>query len=236
MSKQVFLGFPEEGLKFLSDLGKNNDREWFNSQKQIYIDNIVAPAVAFIENMGIRLQYISPHIQYDTRTNGQGSLMRIYRDTRFSADKSPYKTWVGIRFWEGGPKPGKNPGFYFGFDAISGGIHVGMHGFDKDMLEAYRAAVDNDTTGTELEQALANIRKAGEYALNGEHYKRVPRGFDPGHPRAGLLRFNTLYASSPAIEPAALASPDLVDVVMDHCEKLAPIQQWLVKVKLAAAI
>ncbi len=231
-----FSGFPERGLQFLADLANHNDREWFNGNKQIYLDYIVQPAVAFVEALGERLQYISPHIQYDTRTDGQGSLMRIYRDTRFSKDKSPYKTWVGIRFWEGGPKPGQNPGYYFGFDGISGGIHVGMHGFDKHMLTAYRAAVDNETTGKELEQALANIRQASEYAIRGEHYKRVPRGFDPGHPRAGLLCFNTLYASSPAIDPAVLASPELVEIVMDHCEKLAPIQQWLVKVKLAAAI
>ncbi len=231
-----FSGFPEQGLQFMSDLAIHNDREWFNDNKQVYLDNIVQPAVAFVEALGERLQYISPHIQYDTRTDGQGSLMRIYRDTRFSKDKSPYKTWVGIRFWEGGPKPGQNPGYYFGFDGISGGIHVGMHGFDNDMLTAYRAAVDNETTGKELEEALANIRQSGEYGIRGEYYKRVPRGYDPGHPRAGLLRFNTLYASSPAIEPVVLASPELVEVVMDHCEKLAPIQQWLVKVKLAAAI
>jgi len=76
-----------------------------------------------------------------------GSLFRIYRDVRFSKDKSPYKTWVGIRFWEGGGKAGGNPGFFFGFDATGGGLHVGMHGFDKEMLAAYRQAVDDDELG-----------------------------------------------------------------------------------------
>lgn len=231
MPEQSFTGFPPEGLQFLADLGQNNDRDWFNARKQLYLDNIVAPAVAFVEIMGERLRFISAHIQYDTRTNGQGSLMRIYRDTRFSEDKSPYKTWVGIRFWEGGGKASHNPGYFFGFDATAGGLHVGMHGFDKAMLTAYRQTVDDDQLGSELETALEAVRGAGAYEIRGEHYKQVPRGFHPDHPRADLLRYNTLYVSSPGIEPAVLSSAGLVDVVMDHCEKMAPVQQWLVQVK-----
>ena len=234
MNTETFSGFPREGLQFLADLGQNNDRDWFNVHKQTYTDIIVKPALAFVEALGERLQFISPHIQYDTRTNGAGSLMRIYRDTRFSADKSPYKTWVGIRFWEGGGKASANPGYFFGFDATGGGIHVGMHGFDKAMLTAYREAVADDESGAELEEALAALRAAGAYELNGEHYKRVPRGFDPDHPRADLLRYNTLYVSSPGIPPAELASPGLVDAVMDHCQVAAPVQQWLLRVKQSA--
>jgi uncharacterized protein (TIGR02453 family) len=234
MSNETFSGFPEEGLQFLADLGQNNDRDWFNARKQIYIDTIVSPAQAFIVTLGERLLSISPHIQYDTRTNGAGSLMRIYRDTRFSADKSPYKTWIGIRFWEGGGKASANPGFFFGFDATGGGLHVGMHGFDKGMLAAYREAVANDETGAALDSALAAVRAAGAYEVNGEHYKRVPRGFDPDHPRADLLRYNTLYVSSPGIPPAELTAPDLVEVVMGHCKHTVAVQKWLLQVKLSA--
>jgi uncharacterized protein (TIGR02453 family) len=231
----TFSGFPEEGLRFLAELGQNNDRAWFDSHKQTYTDAIVSPALAFIVTLGERLQHISPHIQYDTRTNGAGSLMRIYRDTRFSADKSPYKTWVGIRFWEGGGKASQNPGFFFGFDATGGGLHVGMHGFDKTMLAAYRAAVADDELGAKLAAALESVSKAGDYQIKGEHYKRVPRGSDPEHPRADLLRFNTLYVSSPGIPPAELTTPGLVDIVMEHCQNAAPIQKWLLKVKLSTS-
>lgn len=235
MSAKSFTGFPEEGLRFLADLAENNDRYWFDERKDIYQKNIVAPALAFVEALGQRLQFISPHIQYDTRTNGAGSLMRIYRDTRFSADKSPYKTWVGIRFWDGRGRASENPGYFFGFDATGGGLHVGMHGFDKAMLAAYRQAVADDELGSELTAALASVRAAGEYRINGEHYKRVPRGFDREHPRADLLRFNTLYVSSPGISPAELTSPNLVDAVMDYCHNAAPVQQWLVRVKRSIA-
>lgn len=228
-----FSGFPPEALQFLADLADNNNRDWFNERKHTYLDHIVAPAVAFVQTVGEQLQFISPGIQFDTRTNGQGSLMRIYRDTRFSKDKSPYKTWIGIRFWEGAGKASQSPGFFFGFDTSGGGLHVGMHGFDKTMLAAYREAVDDDEQGAELESALDSVRQAGSYDLNGEHYKRVPRGFDPDHPRANLLRFNTLYVSSPLIEPAALSSAGLVDVVLDHCQNAAPLHRWLVEVKKA---
>ena len=122
----TFAGFPQEGLNFLASLTDNNDRNWFNANKQTYLDNIVAPAVTFVETLGDRLQFISPHIQYDTRTNGQGSLMRIYRDVRFSKDKSPYKTWVGVRFWEGAGKKTECPGFFLWFESNKAGLYTGM--------------------------------------------------------------------------------------------------------------
>jgi uncharacterized protein (TIGR02453 family) len=234
MSPKPFSGFPEEGLQFLADLGRNNNRDWFAANKQTYEETLVGPALAFIEALGPRLQTISPHIQYDTRTNGAGSLTRIYRDTRFSADKSPFKTWVGIRFWEGGRSAGQNPGFYIGFGATGGRLHVGMHGFDKAMLAAYRAAVDDDDLGAQLAAALASVRGAGSYQLNGQHYKRVPRGFEPDHSRADLLRYNTLYIASPAIAPEELASPELVDTVMAHCQNTAQVHRWLLNVRRSA--
>jgi uncharacterized protein (TIGR02453 family) len=230
MSAHSFTGFPQEGLKFLTDLVKNNDRDWFANNKQVYLDNIVGPAVAFVETMGERLQYISPHIQYDTKTNGQGSLMRIYRDVRFSKDKSPYKTWVGIRFWEGAGKKTECPGFFLWFEAEASGFYTGMYGFPKALLKAYREAVVDDELGAELESAIAEVRAAGAYEIGGEHYKKVPRGFDPDHPRAELLKYNAIYASSPRIDLATLASPALADVCMEHSENTAPLHRWMVKI------
>jgi uncharacterized protein (TIGR02453 family) len=230
MSEQSFPGFPEQALHFLANLADNNNRDWFNAHKQDYLDHLVAPAVRFVHDMGERLKYISPHIQYDTRTNGQGSMMRIYRDIRFSKDKRPYKTWLGFRFWEGAGKKTQLPGFFFGLTATGAGIHVGLHGFPKPFLTAYREAVADDALGPQLEAAVKDVKAAGEYQLAGEHYKRVPRGYDNDHPRAGLLRHNALYASAPSIDPAVVMSPSMVDICFDHCEKMAPVQQWLVNV------
>ena len=229
MGLETFSGFPAEGIQFLHDLVQNNEREWFNPRKEIYKKQIVAPAVAFVQTMGDRLQHLSNGIQYDTRTNGSGSVMRIYRDTRFSKDKTPYKAYVGIIFWEGAGKKTENPGFHLGLTGSGASLHVGMHGFPKPMLAAYRQAVADDRLGAELMAAVTAVQSAG-YTVGGEHYKRVPRGFDADHPRANWLRYAALFASSENIPANIVTSANFIDVCFDHFEKMAPIQRWLVKV------
>ena len=224
-----FNGFPKAGLQFLSDLAENNNREWFTAHKSDFQELLVKPAQAFISAMGPRLETLSPNIRYDTRTNGSGSMTRIYRDTRFSKDKTPYKTWMGIAFWEGDGKKNEKPGYYFGLSQEGCGIHVGMYGFPKPLLEAYRNAVVDDELGPALEDILETIQAAG-YAVEGKHYKRVPRGFDKEHPRADLLLYNTLYSSSPELAADVVTTPQIIDVCFDYFQQFAPLQQWLVKV------
>lgn len=229
MSKS-FDGFPSEGLQFLADLEINNERPWFQARKQLYLDKIIAPTISFVKAMGERLQTISPHINYDTRTNGSGSMMRIYRDVRFSKDKRPYKTHVGIIFWEGSGKKTECPAFYFGLDADGAGAHVGLYGFPKPMLTAYREAVADDKQGSELEAVIAQVQTAGDYQIGAPHYKRVPRGYDKDHPREALLRHNTLMVSAARMETAVTTSPALLDVCFEHFKNMASLQQWLVKI------
>ena len=109
-------------------------------------------------------------------------------------------------------------------------MYAGMHVFPKALLPAYRDAIVDDTLGAELSGAMDAVRCAGDYEVGGEHYKRVPRGYDPEHGRADLLRYDGLYAISPTIEPALLTKPELVDACFEHCRNMAPIQQWLAKV------
>lgn len=223
------MGFPAEGIQFLEDLENNNNKEWFDARKDIYKTQLVEPAIALVETFGTRLQAdISDGIQFDTRTNGAGSLMRIYRDTRFSKDKSPYKTYLGIAWWEGPKKKTENPSFFFHMDANGGVLHVGMHGFDKPLLEAYRQAVVDDTLGAELAEIVEAVEAAG-YNMNSNHYKRVPNGYDKDHPRADLLLHKGLGASSPTIPRAQIQSAELVDICIAHAKAMAPLHQWLVR-------
>lgn len=235
MSKQTFTGFPQEGLQFLADLAQNNNREWFQTHKQMYLDTIVAPAQAFVLAIGEGLQSISSGIRYDTRTNGSGSLMRIYRDVRFSKDKTPYKTNVGIVWWEGNGKKTEEPGFYFGLDSSGAGTHAGLHGFSKGMLHAYRDAVVDDSLGNELAEILNTITQNGRYTLSAPHYKRTPRGYDAENPRADLLLYNGLYASAPTLPEGIITSPELVDVCLEQFRHMVPLQQWLGKVRQTAS-
>ena len=232
---QTFSGFPQPGMQFLIDLSENNNRAWFQAHKQDYLTYLLEPAQAFVVAMGERLKALSPYIIYDTRVDGSGSLMRIYRDTRFSKDKTPYKTNVSMVFWEGKGKKTENPGFFIRVEPTRAGIFAGQHAFPKPILAAYRDAVVDETMGAELEAALSAVRASGAFQIGGEHYRRVPRGYDPEHERAHLLRYNGLYAFSPPISSEHFASAEMVDVCFEHCQKMAPLHYWLAKLARRAA-
>src|ERR1700754_5124398 len=103
--------FDPEFFQFLADLQDHNDREWFAANKQRYETEVLEPALAFIEDFGYRLAEISPHMRADPRRVG-GSLFRIYRDTRFAKDKTPYKTHTGMHFRHAAAKDVHAPGYY----------------------------------------------------------------------------------------------------------------------------
>jgi uncharacterized protein (TIGR02453 family) len=225
-----FAGFPADGLQFLKEIKSNNNRQWFQQRKSIYQGSILAPAQNFVEELGERLRLLSPGLRYDTRTNGAGSIMRIYRDIRFSKDKSPYKSHMGIVFWEGSGKKMENPGFYLHFDSDGGNFYSGFHQFPRPFLAAYRRAVDDKVLARELLSALESIERAGEYEVGGEQYARVPRGYDASHERADFLRYKGLWAKSPTISTKDLTSPGLIDLSFEHCRTMLSLHRWLVEV------
>ncbi len=226
-----FSGFPADLSLFFRDLAAHNNREWFEDNKQRYIDTLREPGAAFVVALGERLQDISAEIQYDPRTNGSGSMMRIYRDVRFSEDKSPYKSYQGFTFWEGTGKKKECPGFHVYMDANGAIVYGGVYKFTKPLLTAYREAVVDESLGPELVSILNAI--PDEYELLGKHYKRVPRGFDKDHTRAEWLLYNSLGAKSPTIPHQIITSPDFVEACADHCRTLAPLQQWLARINVS---
>ena len=139
--------FSPELFAFLRDLADNNDRDWFAANKERYVADVQEPALAFIEDVGMRLPEVSRHFVADPRTTG-GSLFRIYRDVRFAKDKSPYKTHVGIQFRHARSRDVHAPGFYLNLEPgprvhglrqlASGARHAARHP-DRDRREA-RAA------------------------------------------------------------------------------------------------
>lgn len=226
----TFKGFPPEAINFLRDLGDNNNKPWFEEHRQTFQNELLGPAVAFITAVGEALQAENPDINYDTRTNGSGSLMRIYRDTRFSKDKTPYKTNISGMWWEGAGKKTQSPGFGFQMSADGMGLMGGMFGFDKEQLERYRQAVADDKKGAALEKIVADLLVDGEYELLGDRYKKVPRGFEADHPRAELLKYKGLWAHPKTqFPPADVQKPSLVDRTLAAFAKMRPLQRWLVE-------
>jgi uncharacterized protein (TIGR02453 family) len=232
MEGQAFSGFPQDAFQFLKDLAANNNKAWFEDNKARFKKSLQNPAVDLIATLGPRLQSISPGIRYDTRTNGSGSLMRIYRDTRFSKDKTPYKTAIATAFWEGEKKKMACPGFGFHMEADSMDIIGGLWHFVDDSLGKYREAVADEKLGPELEEILKEIEAVGEYRVSGEMYKTVPRGYEKEHPRAELLKRKGLYAHGPKIGLDVLQSADLVEVLFTHFSQMAALQQWQVRAGL----
>ena len=226
-----FSGFPKQSFRFFRELSANNNRPWFLDHREEYEKNVLEPGAAFVRALGTRLQTLENNIHFDTRTNGTGSIKRIHRDLRFSRDKTPYKTKLGIIFWQGNKKKkSENPVFWFHLDAKGAILFGGMYEFSKPMLRAYREAAADEKVGGELQSVLDTINKKGKYELGGQNFKRIPSGYDPSHPRENLLRYNALYATSPRIDQTTAASDALVDVCFKYSKVIAPLNSWLSKI------
>lgn len=223
-----FSGFSRQSFQFYTDLLENNDRDWFMANKQRYEEHVIEPAQAFVAALGSRLAKLAPGTRFDTRANGQGSIFRIYRDVRFSKEKTPYKTHLGILFWHGDRKKKvENPGWYFGLDAHGAMFFAGLHTFGKEALVAYREAVAN-RPGISLAKQIAALKDAG-YSIDGETYKREPRGFDSEHPRAALLRHSGLGIKSPKLLKKEITSAALLDACEERARTTLPVVRWLSK-------
>jgi uncharacterized protein (TIGR02453 family) len=226
-SRYRFQGFSPAGLDFYPRLAANNDRQWFTEHKELYEREVLTPARDLVEDLGLALAPAAPGLHADARVNR--SLFRIQRDVRFSADKSPYKTHLGIWLWEGdGPRMDCS-GFYFHLEPPRLMLAAGMHMFPKHLLGPFRQDAADAKLGPALVKALNPGLKQGLYQVGGQHYVRVPRGFPPDHPRADLLKHNGLYVFHDAGMIDELRSPALVDWCAQRLLAMVPVHRWLLE-------
>jgi uncharacterized protein (TIGR02453 family) len=220
-----FSGFSKQTLNFFRDLARNNNKMWFDQNKERYEQQVLVPSRDFILALGARLKKIAPEVQADPRVNK--SLFRLNRDIRFSPDKTPYKTHLGIWFWEG-PRPRMEcSGFYFHLESQQFMLGVGLYAFPKDMLEAYRQSVVHPIHGPALAKAITSIKKHKDYSLGGQHYKKIPPGYDPAHKNAEFLLYDRLYAGVELPVSEELLSERLVDLCFEHYRHMLPLHCWL---------
>ncbi len=227
MTKEVkFNGFPKETVKFLKDLAKNNEKPWFNANRKKYELFFLKPAKDFIVAMSEKLEKLSSDIQGIPAVNK--SIFKIYKDVRFSKDKTPFKTHLGLWFWEGeGPRM-ECSGFYFHLDPPNLMLGVGIYMFPKHQLEEFRNSVVHVKHGPELIKAIKKIEKSG-YTVGGEHYKRVPRGFDAEHKNADYLLYNGMFGGIETKIPKEFYTSDIIDYCFKAYKDMLPLHQWLVK-------
>jgi uncharacterized protein (TIGR02453 family) len=213
------MAFSPELFTFLTELRDNNDRDWFARNKERYETHVLEPALDFIEAFGPRLEAISPHFVADPRRTG-GSMFRIHRDTRFSKDKTPYKTAVGMLFRHEQGRETAAPGFYLHLqpgDCFAGG---GIWHPDTATANRIREAIA--TNQDDWREATGD---AG-LALGGESLKRAPRGFDPDHPLIEDIKRKNFGAANKIADRDATA-PTFVDDYASLCRRTAPLMRFI---------
>ncbi len=222
--KKKEIVFPQTTLKYLRKLKKNNTREWFTEHKEEYETDFLLPAQIFVEEIGYELNKVAPSFHAIPQIDK--SIFRIYRNTRFSKDKTPYKTHLGVYFWEGTRKKMDCSGMYFHLEPNESFVAVGMHFFPPDILKKYREAVSNPDNAKELKTILGKIAKKKGYQLSKPHYKRVPKGFDKDYEHADLLLNNGVYAFK-NISNKEFEEKPAVKITMKVFKDLRPLHDWL---------
>jgi uncharacterized protein (TIGR02453 family) len=209
-------------LRFLRALSRNNNRKWFEAHKEDYEADVREPALAFIQQMERHVQRISPHLTAKPKKVG-GSLMRVYRDVRFSKDKRPYKTNVGIQFRHEKGKDVHAPGLYLHIEPKRLFLGCGMWRPDKEALAAVRQAILDDPKGWKRQRDAKKFRSVWD--LGGDSLKRAPRGYDPEHPLIEDLK-RTDHIAFMELPEKALADPGFVGKVADHFWQARNYLRW----------
>ena len=200
--------FTPASFKFLRELAANNERDWFQANKERYLDLVQEPALAFISDFAPRLRKISSHFEAAARVQG-GSLLRPYRDIRFSKDKTPYKTNVGMRFYHEAGSDIHAPGFYLHIEPANSYAGVGLWRPEAPVARQIRQAIVEDPAG--WKKAARGKAFLGHYTLDGESLQKPPQGFDPEHPLVEDLKRKDFIAGARLPDRLVIADTFLTD-------------------------
>ena len=211
-------------FSFLRQLESNNTREWFAENKTRYQEELQEPAIEFIADFEPFLRRISPEFRADARPVG-GSLFRIYRDVRFSKDKTPYKTHVGIHFRHRSASDAHAPGFYLHLEPKSVFAAVGIWHPDSAAQRGIRDAIAADPRGWKRARGGSF---AGTYRLIGDSLKRPPPGYGPDHPSIEDLKRKDFVGQTDLSERTVTSAGFLEDYA-ELCREAVPFLRFLCK-------
>jgi uncharacterized protein (TIGR02453 family) len=229
--------FTSNTLRFFSQLTRHNDKAWFEANREAYERDVREPCLRFIADMVGPLATISPAFVASPKKVG-GSLFRIHRDTRFSKDKTPYKTHAGMTFFHGATRaaaradaggsaaPGRldAPLFYFHLTPGDSFIGGGIWHPQAETLRRIRAYIVNNPASWKQATQSAAFRR--QFALTGDSLSRPPKGFDPAHPLIEDLKRKDFVAGT-AVSDEDLLRPDLPKLIVSRYRVLAPMIDWL---------
>ncbi len=215
--------FTQATFGFLAELAANNNKAWFETNKPRYESLVREPALEFIEAMGPALRTFAPHFRAEPRKVG-GSLMRVFRDTRFSRDKTPYKTNIGIQFRHALGRDIHAPGFYVHIATDECFLAVGCWHPETDALGKIR-----DLIAQKPEQWFAardDKKFVAHWELDGDSLTRPPRGYDRSHAAIGDIKRKDLIAISP-LSAREITGSSVVKSVGKRYAEAAPFMKFL---------
>jgi len=208
--------FRRELFDFLRQLKRHNNRDWFARNKVRYEKVVLDPALVFISSFGPHLHKLCPHFLADPHPS-RGSLFRIYRDTRFSPDKRPFKTYVGIHFSHASGKDAHAPVFYLHLEPDNCFAAAGVWHPDSSALTRIRLAI------VAQPEQWAKVRRRVE--LEGDSLMRPPRGFDPKHPFIEDIKRKDFVASV-ALTEAQVCGTRLMRDFAVACRMMLPLVEF----------
>ncbi|MFV2032741.1 MAG: DUF2461 domain-containing protein [Gammaproteobacteria bacterium] len=216
--------FDPKFLKFFKSLAKNNNREWFSEHKPEYFQSVVKPMTHFIEAMAPRLNRISKHYIADPKPHG-GSMFRIYRDVRFSKDKSPYKLHAACQFRHNLGKDAHTPGFYVHLSAeevvFGGGIWLPSA---PELIKIRDTIVDNPQEWHRIKTSRSINKLCG--GISGDGLKRPPKGYDPEHQHLEDLKRKSFFVMRHE-EPEIIFDRYFIDEVETTFKAAKPLMQYI---------
>ena len=217
-----FEGFPKEGLQFLKKLKRNNNRSWFEKHKHEYEEFLRLPMQSFIFALQPQFAAFAPEFDLSPKH----SIFRIYRDVRFSNDKTPYKTHIAAHFVLRGKEKGfVGSGYYFHIEPgevfIGGGIYMP----DSDQLKRIRKAIAGQSE--EFLGILGDRRFKRRFGkLEGNKLQRIPKGYDESHPMADWLKLKQFFVGV-SLPESSCYKPSLVGTIAAISKEAAPLVKFL---------
>lgn len=220
----AFQGFADPTCKFWKELAKKQDRAYFEAHKAEFKEGWEQPMHALLGELGQKLDGAYPDCDL-----AEPKVFRIYRDVRFSKDKSPFKTHIGgcLYLKLGADKVTATPSPLYLQVGTENMAAAGLYEMGPQQLAKFRAAVLADKTGKELASMVAKLEKAGFSLDRSLALKRAPKGVDPEHPRAELAKQRGFGVMFPAFEPKLLGSRELVKHLTAQGKAIAPLVRWL---------
>ena len=226
-----FTGFKREALSFLDEIAQNNTKEWFENNRHRWEEHILQPNKAYVEEMGEHLIALAPRIHAVPKV--AGSLFKIYRDVRFSKDKTPIKTKIGIMFWQGSAHRMQCPCFYMQYRSHEVFIATGIRVFKTALLKSYREYIKEEKHAKALHEILQSYKDKG-IVVPEPHFKRLPLGFDKESPYAYLALYNGLFVHTTFKPNKTFLSKRIINKNFKFYDSTHELFDWLYDFTLKA--